>query len=186
MSSNRVTEEETYADQNPLDGIVDEGGGALDEIDEEYDSGGEEEGEEEEREEVVVKMEDLDANETFLEHLNDQTDCKMEISVDSELATPPKMKWKQLSAAFKATESEDALRNIDVILRFREMKKNAVIDWVLNHKCCPQTYKEHAQTDEGKIETHFCITPELASCCAVSLCKTCLRSCAKGPQSIGI
>jgi len=55
-----------------------------------------------------------------------------------------------MNAAFEATESDDSLRNIDVILRLRTLNFRTVINWILDHKCCPQIYKDQAKTDEGR------------------------------------
>ena len=96
-------------------------------------------------EEVVVKMEDAEAEDMA----HDATDIKVEVEAD--VPKPARKTTTEMNAAFRATESDDALRNIDVILRLRTLSFPTVADWILNHKCCPQIYKDKAQTDEGKI-----------------------------------
>ena len=62
---------------------------------------------------------------------------------------PPRLDPVKVRAAFKATESDDELRNIDVIMRMGKMSQPAVLEWLFNHNCCPDEFKEKIQTPEG-------------------------------------
>ena len=60
-----------------------------------------------------------------------------------------RLPFTQVHAAFKATESDDELRNIDVLMRVRKMNQRAVLEWIFNHNCCPDEFKEKMRTPEG-------------------------------------
>ena len=96
--------------------------------------------------EVVLKMEEQDTD-TYDIADDGVTDVASNMKV--EVALPKRMKYSEIYAAFRATESDDVMRNVDVLLRNRTLKFSAVVDWILNHKCCPTEYKERAKTKEG-------------------------------------
>ena len=64
---------------------------------------------------------------------------------------PPKVKKKPTEKIdYRATATDNAVRNIDVILELRTSSKKNVAAWLIDHKACPAAFKEKCQSEEGK------------------------------------
>ena len=69
----------------------------------------------------------------------------------SKKKPPPKEKKELVEKIdYRATATDDAIRNIDVILQTHKLNNRGVAAWLINHPACPIAFKEKCLSKEGK------------------------------------
>ena len=107
-------------------------------------------------EEVIIKMEGFTEGAEGSDFVEENSSIISNMKAEVKPASDHRPNEHRGLAANEVTESDDVIRNIDIITRLRKVSSKKTADWMLRHNCCPEAYREEIKTDKGRFTCRAC------------------------------